>query len=262
MSHSINTPSNVNSDVPSNNPAPEETNKPNPAENAGAAESKKGGQPAMDKKTRISPKQLSEQLYESRSSGLDLIDFTISEEEVPASVINYNRKLMNNAAKEIDKLKAEIAGYRHNLKTRTILENGRPVFYDEPKFHEIRSKKLRATANLIETKGLYAMYKEFYETGLEGNNQRHKKYIEQQREKEYLKRTVPSVTSKCMALVNVEGHAKVKAELTKAETMAAFRTTFAAFIKEHGNGMNEKFAARPKLLTKVVERVKATLSME
>jgi len=215
---------------------------------------------AVEKKSakRVSPKTLFEKRYGSRgnpSNSVLKMRLGAATDEVPQALVAYHRRCMKNAEKLIARLKLEKERYTFDIQTRSRYENGIRVGQPEYTVNTIKASKLRIEAELIDAKQRLAMHKQMYEDAIGMNSALFKQFIKEETEKNYIKRVAPSIARKCTDLIQTsESFPQLKA-LADTAPRNEFRVKFDEFIKRHGNGYNEQFEKRPKLLTKVIELV-------
>ena len=204
---------------------------------------------------RVSPKTLFEKRYGSKwipSNSMLTLKLGAATDEVPKALVAYHRRCMKNAEKLIARLKLEKDRYTFDIKSHSMHENGKRKFQVEHTITAIKASKLRLEAELIDAKGRYEMHKQMYEAAIGKNSALLKQFIKEETEKNYIKRVTPSIARKCTDLIQAsESFPELKA-LADTAPRNDFRVKFDEFIKEHGNGYNEQFEKRPKLLTKVI----------
>ncbi|MFA6468295.1 MAG: hypothetical protein WCW35_05305 [Bacteroidota bacterium] len=191
----------------------------------------------------------------------DLKMSTLPRQNTPEKLMIYLKRKMDGAAKRKGNLVKLIGKLDTEIRDRFEYRGDQKIQIAEPQWQMKKVRKKQAEAALIMVNMEYTKYSELFENELSAFVQPHQDTIALAKEDRYIGRIAPSRSKMIIELLDEAGRngkaeqVKLLTELIVVGKKDEFRSTFRMIIKELQPLTDLEFEKRPKLLTKVVDRV-------
>ncbi len=225
----------------------------------------KKGKKSDDNRSRTKP-LTGKQMYEHKFMRSD-VPFkelgigTPSQSKDADKLLGYMKRKLNGASKRKANIVKLIRQLDGEIRTRAEIRNGEKLPLAEFEWIMKKAKKKQAEANLIIVNEEVKKYRQFFEEQLSVFVQPLENTIAGAREERYITRIAPSTAKKAMALLDAAAKNGKAEEIKRLSELVIpgkrdeFRDLFKKTIKDLEPLMALEFEKRPKLLTKVIDRV-------
>lgn len=234
-------------------------------QNKNNATATKKGKKSEDNRSRTKPltgKQMYEHKFMLGDVPLKELGIgTPSQSKDADKLLGYMKRKLNGASKRKANIVKLIRKLDAEIRTRSEDRAGEKVPLAEFEWIMKKAKKKQAEANLIIVNEEVKKYRQFFEEQLSAFVQPLDTTIAGARENRYITRIAPSMAKKAMALLDAAANNGKAEEMKRLSELAVpgkrdeFRILFTTTISELDALMALEFEKRPKLLTKVIDRV-------
>lgn len=174
--------------------------------------------------------------------------------KAPSALRAYLKRRLDGALRRIETAEGKIRDY-----TR-IVSSRRALGLTSAEVKAYRCKKLEVEVELRDAKSSRDLFQKQYNEALEEGARPYRERLKASREEAFLTRVAPSKANSVIEMLTVAGGNGHAGEVENLRRMlngprAEFKLAFMALVKELDPSIHEEFVKRPKLQTRVMNRV-------